>query len=39
VTSTTLYTGGRALVCDGATPAAEALVVRDGTPVGATSGG
>ena len=33
MTSTTIYTGGRVLVCDGATPAAEALVVRDGRVV------
>jgi len=31
MTSTTLYTGGRVLLCDGATPAAEALVVRGAT--------
>lgn len=30
----TLYVGGRVLVCDGATPPAEALVVRDGRVAG-----
>ena len=32
--ATTLYTGGRVLACDGTTPAAEALVVRDGRVAG-----
>ncbi len=32
--ATTVYTGGRVLACDAATPPAEALVVRDGRVVG-----
>ena len=32
--ATTLYLGGRVLVCDGVTPAGEALVVRDGRVAG-----
>jgi predicted amidohydrolase YtcJ len=32
--ATTLYLGGRILPCDGVTPAAEALVVRDGRVAG-----